>query len=357
MSVQTAARTTVAPNPLTAGQLPKWAPWAIAGGSLAAALAVTWPLLGSINVAVVVVAAVVAYLVLLGVVSASVEGSRRATDRIAHAVVVGMFALAMLPLISVALTTLARGLQRFDPRFFTYSMRNIIGEGGGAAHAIYGTLWVTGTATLISVPIGLLTAVYLAEYGRGVLARGITFFVDVMTGIPSIVAGLFAYALVALLIGPGTVIGFSGALALSVLMIPVVVRSTEELLRIVPNELREASYALGVPKWKTIMRIVLPTAISGIVSGVILAIARIIGETAPLMVAAGFTQSVNNNLFSGPMMTLPVFVYDSYAHPGIPREPYEARAWAGALTLIVIVMLLNLIGRVIAKRFAPKAGR
>ncbi|MFV0453246.1 MAG: phosphate ABC transporter permease PstA [Propioniciclava sp.] len=344
-------------NPLTAGQLPRWAPWAIGAGSVLVSVLVSWPLVGGFSLGAVVALSLAVYLVGIVTASSSVEGSRRAVDRLAGSVVVGMFLLALLPLVSVTFTTLARGLQRFDLQFFTWSMRNVVGDGGGAVHAIYGTLWVTGAASLISVPIGLLTAVYLAEYGRGALARGITFFVDVMTGIPSIVAGLFAYALVSLIAGPGTVIGFSGAIALSVLMIPVVVRSTEELLRIVPNELREASYALGVPKWKTIMRIVIPTAISGIVSGVILAIARIIGETAPLMVAAGFTQSVNSNLFSGQMMTLPVFVYDSYAHPGIPREPYEARAWAGALTLIVIVMLLNLIGRVIAKRFAPKTGR
>ena len=156
---------------------------------------------------------------------------------------------------------------------------------------------------------------------------------------------------------PGFVSGLAGSIALSVLMIPVVVRSTEELLRIVPNELREASYALGVPKWRTITSVVLPTAVSGIVSGVILAIARIIGETAPLMIAAGFTNSINNNPFANPMMTLPVFVYDQYAHPGVERDFYNERAWAGALTLIVLVMLLNLLGRFIAKRFAPKTGR
>ena len=144
-----------------------------------------------------------------------------------------------------------------------------------------------------------------------------------------------------LILGPGAKFGFSGSIALSVLMIPVVVRSCEELLRLVPNELREAAYALGVPKWVTIVRIVIPTAISGLVSGVILAIARVIGETAPLLIAAGFTASLNNNLFENPMMTLPVFVFDSYAHPGADPTPYLDRAWAGALTLIAIVMVLN----------------
>lgn len=357
MSAVTQTPRTSVPNPLTAGQLPPWAtPAALAasivlGGLLTVAL-------GGFHLGLTAVLGLVVFLAVMHVASMLVEGSRKATDRFFKHLVYSAFTLALVPLVSVVITTLGDGLRRFDLRLFTYSMRNVVGEGGGANHAIWGTLIVTGIATLISVPIGLLTAIYLSEYGgRSALSRGITFFVDVMTGIPSIVAGLFAYAVFALLFGPGFYSGLSGAIALSVLMIPVVVRSTEELLRIVPNELREASYALGVPKWKTILRIVLPTAISGIVAGVILAIARIIGETAPLMIAAGFTQSLNINPLSGPMMTLPVFVYDQYARPGIPTEPYWDRAWAGALTLILIVMLLNLIGRLIAKRFAPKVGR
>lgn len=344
-------------NPLTAGQLPTFATWAtLAGAALVGALVDATALDGFDPGTSVFLGAVI-YLPAIYLLSRSVEGRRRATDRLATNLVAGAFLLALLPLVSVLWESLSGGLPRFDATFFTWSMRNVIGDGGGALHAIYGTLFVTGIATLISVPIGLMTAVYLVEYGRGGLARGITFFVDVMTGIPSIVAGLFAYALMAIVFGPGTIHGFSGSLALSVLMIPIVVRATEELLRIVPNELREASYALGVPKWRTITSVVLPTALSGIVSGVILAIARIIGETAPLMIAAGFTNSTNTNPFANPMMTLPVFVYDQYAHPGIDRIFYNERAWAGALTLIVLVMVLNLIGRFIAKRFAPSAGR
>lgn len=346
-----------APDPLTAGQLPRWTTWSVIVAALLVGGLLT-VVLGGFHPALTAVLALIIFLITMHVVSIVVEGPRKATDRFFKHLVHAAFLLALLPLVSVLWTTLGNGLQRFDLRLFTYSMRNVVGEGGGANHAIWGTLIVTGIAALISVPIGLLTAVYLAEYGgRSPLARGITFFVDVMTGIPSIVAGLFAYAVFTLLFGPGFFSGLSGAVALSVLMIPVMVRSTEELLRIVPNELREASYALGVPKWKTIVRIVIPTSISGIVAGVILAIARIIGETAPLMIAAGFTQSVNTNPLSGPMMTLPVFVYDQYARPGIPTEPYWDRAWAGAMTLILIVMLLNLTGRLIARRFAPKAGR
>jgi phosphate transport system permease protein len=149
--------------------------------------------------------------------------------------------------------------------------------------------------------------------------------------------------------------GIAGAVALSVLMIPVVVRSTEEMLKLVPNELREASYALGVPKWRTVVKVVLPTSLAGIASGVTLAIARVIGETAPLLIVVGTTTAVNLDAFSNSRMaTLPVFAYYSYSVPGVPREPYLDRAWTAALTLIVIVMVLNLLGRLIARFFAPK---
>jgi phosphate transport system permease protein len=348
---------TLAPGELTSGRLPKvTAPAALVGSAIVGfALGV---LLADGNIALGVVLAYLIYLVIMEIAARVVEGARQAADRRAANLIVGAFVLALLPLGSVTWEAISKGAARFDVNFFTMSMRNVVGAGGGAAHAITGTLWVTGLATVISVPIGLLTAIYLAEYGAGRrLAKSITFFVDVMTGVPSIVAGLFAYALMGMLIGPGAKSGFSGSIALSVLMIPVVVRSCEELLRLVPNELREASYALGVPKWLTIVRVVIPTAISGIISGVILAVARVIGETAPLLVAAGFTASLNNNPFANPMMTLPVFVYDSYAHPGVDVQVYLDRAWAGALTLIAIVMLLNLIGRLIARRFAPKTGR
>jgi phosphate transport system permease protein len=260
--------------------------------------------------------------------------------------------------VSLLWTVLANGLARFDLQFFSESMRNVVGDGGGALHAIVGTLLVTGMATLISVPVGLLTAIYLVEYGRGPIARAITFFVDVMTGIPSIVAGLFAFAFFALILqDPGIRFGFGGSVALSLLMIPVVVRSSEEMLKLVPNELREASYALGVPKWLTILKVVIPTSIAGITTGVTLAISRVIGETAPLLIIAGFTASMNYDLFAERMMTIPVFVYTQYANPGSDVAPYLERAWAGALTLIVIVMLLNLIARVVAKVFSPKFGR
>lgn len=262
------------------------------------------------------------------------------------------FLIALAPLVSIIWTAISAGMARFDATFFNSSMRNVVGEGGGALHAIIGTLEVTALATVMSVPVGILTAIYLVEYGKGRLAKAVTFFIDVMTGIPSIVAGLFAFALFAAFFGPSVRMGFAGSVALSVLMIPVVVRSGEEMLRLVPNELREASYALGVPKWKTITKIVVPTALTGLVTGVMLSIARVIGETAPLLIVAGFTQSMNYNPFDDRMMTLPVFVYYSYSNQGADAQAYIDRAWAGALTLIVIVMVLNLGARLITSFFS-----
>ena len=348
-------------NSLTAGKLPQGAPWMMLGASLLVAAGV-FGVVAAANgsefnwIGALVVGAIL-YIASIWLFSRIVEGARRAVDRLVTALVTGAFVLAMIPLVSLAITVVTFGLARFDAEFFSYSMRNVTGEGGGAVHAIVGTLLMTGTAALISIPIGLMTSIYLVEYGRGRLAQGITFLVDVMTGIPSIVAGLFAYALFAIFWGPGTRTGIAGAVALTVLMIPVIVRSSEEMLKLVPNELREAAYALGVPKWLTIVKVVLPTSIAGITTGIMLAIARVIGETAPLLIAAGFTQSMNYNMFEGRMSSLPVFVYTQYANQGNPPEAYLDRAWAAALTLILIVMALNLIARLVARYFAPKFGR
>jgi len=289
------------------------------------------------------------------VVTASwlVEGRRKAINRAMSGLIFSAFGLALVPLVSLVWTVITLGLARFDPQFFASSMRNVVGEGGGALHAVIGTIEVTLIAALISIPIGLLTSVFLVEYGRGRFANWVTTMVDVMTGIPSIVAGLFAFAMFSLFFGPGVRMGFAGAVALSVLMIPVVVRSSEEMLRLVPNELREASLALGVPKWLTILRVVIPTAIGGLVTGIMIAIARVIGETAPLLIVAGFTQSMNYNPFSERMMTLPVFVYNSYSSQGTDSQAYIDRAWSGALTLIIIVMLLNLGARIVSRVLRP----
>jgi phosphate transport system permease protein len=310
------------------------------------------------NITAAVFCGLVLWAATISAVSFLVEGSRRAKDRLVTALVCTSFGIALLPLISLVFTVIANGIARFDGTFFSESLRNIIGPGGGALHAIVGTLEITLMAALISVPVGLLTAVYLVEYGRGGIARAITFLVDVMTGIPSIVAGLFAFALFQLLTGnPGIRFGFGGSVALSVLMMPIVVRSSEEMLKLVPNELREAALALGVPRWLTIVKVVLPTALAGIVTGVMLAVARVIGETAPLLLIAGYTDSMNYNLFDQRMMTLPVYVYTQYTQPGTDVQPYLERAWTASLTLILIVLALNLIARLVARAFAPKLPR
>jgi len=347
---------------ITGGRLPAWVPWALLGASALLSLLLFGILAvadgSGINIAGFLVVTALLYLVLIWGISSLIEGRRKAVDRLVTGVVSTAFAIAMVPLISLGFTAITNGIAGLSAEFFTSSMRNVVGEGGGALHAIVGTLLVTLAAAIISIPIGLFTAIYLVEYGEGKkLARGITFLVDVMTGIPSIVAGLFAYALFALFLGPGVRLGIMGAIALSVLMIPVVVRSSEEMLRLVPNELREAAYALGVPKWLTILKVVLPTAIAGITTGVMLSIARVIGETAPLLITAGFTTSMNYNLFEGRMMTLPVFTYTQFMNQGIPAEAFINRAWAAALVLILIVMALNIIARVIARIYAPAKAR
>ena len=359
----TASAPTTGVNVFTAGRLPRFAPWLIFFASLAvtsliaALLAASAPEGDGFNVVGAVFFGVILYVVAIWAISMLVEGTRPALDRFVTAVVALAFVIALLPLISLVYTVIERGIGRIDLDFFTLSMRNVLGEGGGAAHAIIGTLQMTGIAALISIPIGLLASIYLVEYGRGRLAQAITFLVDVMTGIPSIVAGLFAFALFELILGPGTRVGLSGAIALTVLMVPVVVRSSEEILRLVPNELREAAFALGVPKWLTIVKVVIPTAIAGITTGIMLSIARVIGETAPLLIAAGFSNNFNFSLTSDRMQSLPVFVYYSYVSQGTDFQPYIDRAWAGALTLIAIVMILNLAARLIARIFAPKYGR
>jgi phosphate transport system permease protein len=341
--------------PLRRARLPRWAPLLVAVVSFAAAGLVG--LLLGWSLAPIVIVALLLYLVVLPLWSRIVENGRAATDRFVTGLVWVALLIAFIPLVSLLWTVLREGLPVLDAKFFTWSMRNIVGEKGGIYHAIIGTLLITGAAAVISVPIGLMTAIYLVEYGDGSrMASSIRFLVDVMTGIPSIVAGLFAYALFVVFFGPGVHMGLGGAVALSLLMIPIVVRSAEEMLKLVPADLREASYALGVPKWKTIVKIVLPTALAGIITGITLAIARVIGETAPLLIIAGSTDSTNFNLFKDQMMTLPVFIYYSYTQPGNHPEIARPMAWGAALVLILIVLVLNVLARVLGRFFAPKKG-
>lgn len=361
---------------LKAGVLPGWALWATIAGSAAVA-GVLMLLLGP-NLPLFLLLTAVVFLIAWTAVNAAIRGGRHGQNALWSSLVWLAFLLALLPLVSILWTVLANGIQGLMAYGFLGSdMVGVTGvqdqaaargEGpvlGGIKHALIGSLLITLTATLISVPIGLLTSIWMVEYStNGPLHRVLTFLVDVMTGIPSIVAGLFGAGIMLSFFeatnggfsGGRQVMGLTAALALSVLMIPVVVRTTEEMLRVVPNELREASYALGVRKWRTIFKVVIPTAISGIASGVTLAIARVIGETAPILVTAGLATGTNWNIFKGWMMTLPVYIYQQLMRPVAPSapDPSHQRAWAAALVLIIVVMLLNLLARMIATVFAPK---
>jgi phosphate transport system permease protein len=338
---------------VSSGTLPSWFLRAVVGGSALISLALLL-VTGSFTIVLLFILTAVLALPTAYIWSRVAEGRRQATDRFATLAIVAAFFIAVAPLVSLLYEVVKRGLPRFDGSFFSESARGVIGPGGGAEHAIIGTLVITGVATLIAVPIGIMAAVYLNEYGSGRLRKALTFFVDVMTGIPSIVAGLFAYALFAAFLGPGIRLGIIGSVALTVLMIPIVIRSAEEILKIVPNHLREAAYALGTPKWKVVTRIVLPTALAGLVTGVMLAVARVIGETAPLLVTTGVIDSVNTNPLSGRMQNLAVYAYSEYKDPGVDVQASYDKAWAAVLTLIVIVMVLSLLARWVYRRFGTE---
>ncbi|MGN6206494.1 phosphate ABC transporter permease PstA [Humibacter sp.] len=352
------------PNALTSGRLPRFFElYALIASLLVCGLVLA--MIGFNLVGWLVLSAVV-YLLGVGVLSTVVENRRKATDRLVRGLVVIAFLLAMIPLVSALLTVVGKGLPSMTWDFISRSSGTIFDPKTlkvtvvqGALQSIVGTLIITGIAALISIPIGIMTAIYLVEYAtpRSWMARTITFLVDVMTGIPSIVAGLFAFSLFTLIIGPKAFSGLSASVALSVLMIPIVVRSTEEMLKLVPHDLREASYALGVAKSATITKIVLPTAVAGIVTGVMLAISRVIGETAPIFIAASFTNNFNADPFSGPMQTLPVMVYTGYKFPTQDIAASYQSAWGAALLLVLLVVVFNLVARIVAWFFAPKGAR
>ncbi|MGB9378507.1 MAG: phosphate ABC transporter permease PstA [Mycobacteriales bacterium] len=295
-----------------------------------------------------VLVGVLAVLAVITAASWRVEGRRRAVNRLVTVGAAAAFVLALLPLGAVLTYTVSRGLRRFSFDFLTHSMAGIgpLDKGGGAYHAIMGTLEQVGLATLMAVPLGLLVAIYITEYGRGRLARSLRFFIDVMTGVPSIVAGLFIFAFWVVALRRGFS-GFAAALALGILMLPVVVRTAEEMIRLVPDTLREASYALGVPKWRTIVSIVLPTALTGITTGILLAVARVTGETAPLLLTAFGNNFIHVNPFDGSQSGLPLLVFQQ------TQSAFDVsvdRAWAGALTLILIVVLLYVTARLLTRR-------
>ncbi|WP_029901064.1 phosphate ABC transporter permease PstA [Nocardia brasiliensis] len=277
-----------------------------------------------------------------------VSMSRKVRNNMATVLVWLCFAIALVPLAWVLIMVVSKGFDAIASLdWWQKSQKGILPEqtGGGVYHAIYGTIVQSAVAAVIAVPIGIMAAVYLVEYGRGWLAKTTTFMVDILAGVPSIVAALFIFALwIATFGAPQS--SFAVSLALVLLMLPVVVRSTEEMLKLVPDELREASYALGVPKWKTIVRIVIPTALPGMISGILLALARVMGETAPVLVLVGYSKSINTNLFDGNMASLPLLIYQELSNP---EAAGRERVWGAALTLILLIALLYAAAAVVNK--------
>jgi phosphate transport system permease protein len=268
-----------------------------------------------------------------------ISTSRRIKNRVAQGLFFASFLIAMVPLIWLLYTVASRGITAvLSADWWGKSLSGVLPDqmAGGVYHAIYGTIIQAAIAAVLAVPLGIMAAVYLVEYGRGWFAKTTTFMVDILAGVPSIVAALFIFALWIGTLGlPQS--AFAVSLALVLLMLPVVVRNTEEMLKLVPDELREASYALGVPKWKTIARIVVPTALPGIISGILLALARVIGETAPVLVLVGYARSINYDPLEGNMASLPLLIYTELINP---EEAGRMRVWGAALSLILIVAAL-----------------
>jgi phosphate transport system permease protein len=280
----------------------------------------------------------------------AVSPARRRKDRLARGLIAAGTAIALVPLILIVYYLLKKGLGSWSWSFFstdptgnTFFKTSSI---GGIKSAILGTVEIVALASAIAIPIGIGVAVWLVEYGRqSWFAQLVRFFVDVLTGVPSIVFGLFIY--IVLVVGTGSsYAGYKGSLALSLLMLPVVIRSAEVILLLIPGALRESALALGAPRWKVIFRIVLPTALPGMVTGILLAIARAAGETAPLLFTAATTRNTDFNL-SHFMNSLPVQIYNDVTSP---TTSVVNRAWGAALTLVVMILLLNLIARLVSRR-------
>jgi phosphate transport system permease protein len=281
--------------------------------------------------------------------SFGVSPARRRRDRIARASILGATVIALVPLALIIYYLLRKGLSSWSWSFFSTDPTGSSFPGepiGGIKSALLGTIEIVAVAAVVAVPIGVGVAIWLVEYGRtGRFASLVRFFVDVLTGVPSIVFGLFIY--IVLIVGTGSSFAaYKGALALSLLMLPIVVRASEVVLLLVPGGLREAALALGAPRWRVVTRIVLPTARPGMVTGVLLAVARAAGETAPLLFTAGVTLKTNFNLNQF-MNSLPMQIYNDIISP---TPDVEARAWGSALTLVTLILLLNVIARTIAKR-------
>ena len=278
-------------------------------------------------------------------------GLRRTRNRIMTALMVLSFVVVLIPLGFVLVTVIAKGASIISWSFLTSGIPANVAPAnvGGMGPAIVGTIEITALATVIAVPLGVLGAIYLNEYGgRNWLARLIGFFSDVMTGVPSIIMGLFIFSILLVELHQ-SFSGFAGALALACLMLPIVIRSTDEMLKLVPNSLREGSYALGATKARVTVTVVLPAAIGGIVSGSLLAVARAAGETAPLLFTILTVTSVNWNVFSGANTSLPSQIF---VNANQPYSGAQARGWGAALTLIAICFILMIVARLVTARFA-----
>jgi phosphate transport system permease protein len=270
---------------------------------------------------------------------------RKWADRLMRALAAAAFGLALVPLVSVFVQLLRLGLPGLRPSFFA-SLPVPVGEpGGGMGNAVLGTLVVVGLGSAIGIPVGLFAGIYLAEIGRGRFAALVRFTADVLSGVPSIVIGMFAYAVVVIPMNHFSAL--SGGIALSVLMIPVVTRTTEEMLKLVPGTLREGALALGAARWRATLQIVLPSALRGVLTGVVLAVARVAGETAPLL----FTAFGSRYWFEGvrqPIAALPLQVF---AYAVSPYDEWRAQAWTGALVLVLLIVILQLAVRLFARRW------
>jgi phosphate transport system permease protein len=280
----------------------------------------------------------------------AVSPRRRRADKVARGLLLAATLIALVPLVLIVYYLLRKGLGAWSPDFFTTDPTGSTFFGGssigGIKSAIVGTIVMVALASAIAIPIGIGVALWLVEYGReSWFAHTVRFFVDVLTGVPSIVFGLFIY--IALILGTGsTYAGYKGSLALSLLMLPVVIRSAEVILLLVPGALRESALALGAARWKVIFRIVLPTALTGMLTGVLLAVARAAGETAPLLFTAGHANQTTLNLGQF-MNSLPYQIYNDVISP---TPAVVNRAWGAALTLVTMILILNLLARLLARR-------
>jgi phosphate transport system permease protein len=277
-----------------------------------------------------------------------ISARRRRTDVIMRGVLATLTGIALIPLVLVIYYLFHKGLSAWNSKFFTTDPNgNFLGYPGGIRSAIFGTLEIVGLATLIAVPLGIAVALWLTEYGKdNWFANVVRYFVDVMTGVPSIVFGLFIYVVLVLGGVAGGFTGWKGSIALALLMLPIVIRSSEVVLLLVPSSLREAALALGAPRWRVITKVVLPTSLSGLVTGALLAIARGAGETAPLLFTAFGAQVLTGNL-GHQMNALPLQIFSDITSP---RNEVVTRAWGAALTLVLMVLLLNLIARAASRR-------